>query len=326
MNYKNRKFTDLTNGRVFEVIDQFEDIAILSDKSKIKVNRLLDKNFYDEYIDPKNFFKNESLLSNFAEKIRQLPQDALHRADNSPRETNMISENRSPVTDLNNLSGSTVVKPAFNESAILPYDQEEEKMELMRKAKSMYGDVTVDESLRRQNEAFRNMLADDNPNVPVVEPHRPRPDVILNERRIDPAIDEVQRVEVNRDDKGDVVSSTIYNGYNPPPKPKDPMTEMFQNVKRNTKFSIELKIDNKIPRIDFIEMMEDSYSTSIIDFLAEEFTNNLLSNPASIKQMIKSKIESMVYPNGREDEDEVTEVPKPKRAPRKRVEKTTEEK
>jgi hypothetical protein len=323
MSYKNRKFTDLTNGKVFEVIDQFEDIAILNDKSKIKVNRLLDKNYYDEYIDPNDFFKNQSLLNTFADKIRQLPQDAVYRADNLPRESSMISENRAPVTDLNNIPSSTVVRPAFNESAILPYDQEEEKMELMRKAKLMYSDVSLDENIRRQNESFRNMLADDNPNIPVIQPFRPKQDIPLNDRKVND-VDEIQRVEVSRDDRGDVVSSVVYNGYNTP-KIKDPMTEMFQNVKRNTKFSIELKIDNKIPRIDFIEMMEDSYSTSIIDFLAEEFTNNLLSDPASIKQMIKSKIESMVYPNGRGDEELETKE-KPKRSPRKRVEKVIEEK
>ena len=43
-------------------------------------------------------------------------------------------------------------------------------------------------------------------------------------------------------------------------------------------------------------MMEDSYEVSIIDYLASEFTNNLLQNPTEIKEMISSKIREMVYP------------------------------
>jgi hypothetical protein len=42
-------------------------------------------------------------------------------------------------------------------------------------------------------------------------------------------------------------------------------------------------------------MMEDSYNTSIIDFLAAEFTDNLLKNPQIIEDMIKQKIKEVVY-------------------------------
>jgi hypothetical protein len=70
---------------------------------------------------------------------------------------------------------------------------------------------------------------------------------------------------------------------------------MFKGVKRSLDFNISIDIDNKIPRVDFIEMMEDSYETSIIDFLADEFTNNIINNPEMIKEMIKFKINEVVY-------------------------------
>ncbi len=41
--------------------------------------------------------------------------------------------------------------------------------------------------------------------------------------------------------------------------------------------------------------MEDSYNTSIIDFLATEFTDNILKNPHLIEDMIKQKIKEVVY-------------------------------
>jgi hypothetical protein len=77
--------------------------------------------------------------------------------------------------------------------------------------------------------------------------------------------------------------------------PMDPIISMFKNVKRNTDFNISLEVNHKIPRLDFIEMMEDSYNTSIIEFLAEEFTNEILINPALIKNKISEEIRSLVY-------------------------------
>jgi len=70
---------------------------------------------------------------------------------------------------------------------------------------------------------------------------------------------------------------------------------MFKNVKKSVDFKFNVEVSNKIPRLDFIEMMEDSYETSIIEFLANEFTNNILSNPDIIKDSIKERIKQLVY-------------------------------
>ena len=99
----------------------------------------------------------------------------------------------------------------------------------------------------------------------------------------------------------------------------DPIVQMFRNAKRNTDFKISFTVNNKIPRLDFIEMMEDSYNTSIIDFLAEEFTNELLLNPELIKNKIKDQISSMVYKTTQlKKEDPVIKKPT-----RKKISNTT---
>lgn len=309
MNLKNRKFTDLSTGRVVEIRDHFEDIAILNDNSKIRVNRLMDKNYFEEYIDPKSFFKNESLLSSFAEKIRQLPNDAVTRANDDPRDTEQLVQEsrRTGPVDLNNIPGSTVIRPMTSESAVLPYDPEEEKMELMRKAKSMYGNVSLDESLQKQYDSLRNILEDDNPNVPVVEPHRPRvPENRPRPQSSDPEPG-IQRIEVSRDDEsGEVISRVPDRGK---PVEEDPILVMFKNVKRNAEFSISIPVSEKIPKASFIELMEENYNKSIIDFLAQEFTDNIVNNPDRIKQMIKERITEMVYPES-ESKEEVEKAPK----------------
>ena len=158
--------------------------------------------------------------------------------------------------DGNNRFGGA--KPAMNESAIIMTTEEEERAELAKK----YGVTTPQNDVAKQNQAFAKLLGEE----------------------------EVQIVEVNRD-----VPRVEQKVYQPTQKVEDPIITMFKNVKRIKEFSISLEIKNKIPRTDFIEMMEDSYNTSIIDFLATEFTDNILKNPHLIEDMIKQKIKEIVY-------------------------------
>jgi hypothetical protein len=162
--------------------------------------------------------------------------------------------------------GGDGFKPAMNESAIVMTSEEDEKAELARK----YGVNTKDtNSISRQNEAFAKLLGEDN-ELPVQQ------------------TEQVKKVEVRREEP-------IQQTQQRQVVLEDPIITMFKNVKRVKEFSISFEIKNKIPRPDFIEMMEDSYNTSIIDFLASEFTDNLLKNPQIIEDMIKQKIKELVY-------------------------------
>ena len=135
--------------------------------------------------------------------------------------------------------------------------EDDERAELAKK----YGVTTPQNDVDKQNQAFAKLLGEEE-SVQTIEVNREKP-----------------RVETQR----------------PVQMIEDPIITMFKNVKRSKDFSISLEIKNKIPRPDFIEMMEDSYNTSIIDFLAAEFTDNLLRNPQIIEDMIKQKIKEVVY-------------------------------
>ena len=76
---------------------------------------------------------------------------------------------------------------------------------------------------------------------------------------------------------------------------EDPIITMFRKSKRNVEFKINVEVSDKIPRLDFIEMMEDSYEILMIDFLADEFTNKVLQDPSIIRNKIKDKIKQLVY-------------------------------
>jgi len=271
--YKHKKYTDLITGKVVEVIDEFDDIVILDNRTKLKVNKLLDKNLFDDYIDPRDFFRNESLVNAFTEKIRQIPNETLSKEKNKfdPYDPPLLKNYGDPM------------RPSFDEPAVLPYDPEEEKRQLLEKAKNMYKNPKVES--QRQYDTLKSIIEETE--MEIKEDKNPNIINTINEN-----ITSSSKVETVETSRNSIQNQSI-----------DPIIQMFRNAKRNTNFNIKLELQNKIPRLDFIEMMEDSYNTSIIDFLAEEFTNELLLNPQVIKDRIKSQISSMVYPK---EKNEVT--------------------
>jgi hypothetical protein len=203
-----------------------------------------------------------------ADKIKNIPQSVL---------SNFNDENISD--EISDKFGSDInITPQMNESAIIMSTEEDEKAELARK----YGaSMDTNSQVSRQNEAFARILGEDaedelpvvpqqqtqyveQPQVVRVEAERP----VVNVER--PVVNQTQAVE-------------------------DPIITMFRKTKRNVELNIGIDISEKIPRLDFIEMMEDSYEISMIDFLADEFTNKILQDPSIIRNKIKDKINELVY-------------------------------
>ena len=268
MSLNNRTFKDNTTGEILKVVDSFENIAYLENKTKIDTRRLVDPNYFTEQVDPTSFFNNQNAYDSLFEKIKTIP------SENIPDENGEVRPN---------ISIDNTYRPDDDDSAVIYGSIDDEREELARK----YG-VNLDnnQSITKQNEAFAKILEDSDEldELPTV----PAPKQVINDEP------PVQRVEIDRDN-----GTVIVNGQDTEPvysKPKeDPIYTMFRGVKRSVEFSIDLKLENKIPRLDFIEMMEDSYEKSIIDFLADEFMRELLKDPKALKESIKSKIKDMVY-------------------------------
>jgi len=264
MSLANKSFKNNLTGEIVTVIDSFENIAILENKQKVNVNALMNPSLYTEEIDPLSFFNNQGAYNILAEKIKNIPTDQI--VDDSG-EVNVSGVERIDIPR------------GVEESLVSMTTEEDEKAALAAK----YGIVSPPvESLQRQNEAFARILGEESeaelPQVPQYQ---------------QPVQEQVTRVEVNREPLEEVNREYVQPVQRV--EIEDPIIKMFKGVKRIVDFNISLDINNKIPRLDFIEMMEDSYETSIIDFLAEEFTNELLKNPETIKKMIKSKINILVY-------------------------------
>ena len=249
MNLANKSFKNNKTGEVVKVIDSFENIAVLENKGKEDVTRLLDPNFYTEQIDPTTFFNTQNAYNTLVEKIKSIPIE------------NIQDENGEVSVKV----AGDGFRPQSNESAVVMSTEEDERAELARK----YGVSNPQNDIQKQNQAFAKILGEEEViDVPVTTPRNDGPNPVRN-----------------------VVNQPVQQSA----PVNDPIISMFKNVKRGVEFKMNIEISNKIPRLDFIEMMEDSYEVSIIDFLATEFTNNLLKNPETIKNSIKDKIQQIVY-------------------------------
>lgn len=308
-----KSFKDNASGETITISDIYKNVAITNTREKIDTHRLLDPRYYtpldsnvniqphtfpinekritnnialtEEIVDPNKFFSPATTYNAFAEKISAFPLDRIPYDDDIPVVT--TSNVNSPTNQNNN----NPFYPTTNESAILPYDPQDEIEEL----KAKYGASVVDkDALARQNDIL-NKIANGEP----VAENNINHDIQNTHQNIEqePAV-----VRINADTHQELPSRVNV---------ENPVNALFKGVKRVVDFDIELKLNNKIPRLDFIEMMEDSYESSIIDYLSEELTNNLLNNPSLIKDQISSKIRSMVAEASKVDVKEPVEKKTP---------------
>lgn len=253
MNLANKSFRDNRTGEVVRVIDSFENIAVLENKTKVDTRRLLDSNYYTEYIDPNQFINSTttSAYNSIFETIKSIPNDKIPMDEGQPVVVNPMRND---------------YMPEDNSPAVVISSPDDERAELAKK----YGVLDNQDAINRQNEAFSRLLGEE---------------------------DEVQKLDIVRDNSGQVVSSGFVETTErivEKVQEKDPY-EMFRGIKRNVEFKLDLPLTNNIPKLQFIEMMEESYDKSIIEFLAHDITEEILSNPKSLRDSIEAKIRDMVY-------------------------------
>jgi hypothetical protein len=272
---KNKKFQDITTGKVVTVTDQFEDVAILEGKQRINVMRLMDKNSYSEFIDPESFFSQANTLQALADKIRSISNEDLSRID----------------------------EPRANESLIIHDDPEEEKRRILEKYSAAPTQIRP---------TGLEQFMEDDPDIIVVNPLQH-----TEPASVPGAATQVRAQEAPERPRQAPV---------PAPEQEDPMVRIFRGAKRKADLKVSIGFETKIPRPDFIEMMEDSYETSIIDYLAQEFTDQILSDPSFIRDRIREEIVALVYPGERPaakpEESSRNEPDKQKPAGKKKTKQT----
>ena len=228
-----KQFQSLKTQEVVKIDQMFENIAILDNGDRVSVQRLLDKNYFEEFIDPKSFL-SQSAVDIIASKIKSIPDEVLNRLPDE-KETEV------------RVSGIDGFGNVSNESAVILSDPEEERRLLLQK----YGNAASRPSPPVLNRSLQDFLDDE----PVETPRQ----IALQQRE-------------------------------PEPIKESPQMLMFKGVKRSYPINFTISLDTHIPRLDFIDMMEDSYEYSIIDWLSEDITTQIFSDRERVKSDIKDQI------------------------------------
>ena len=186
------------------------------------------------------------------------------------------------ISNVNNVPNDFIEETRYDNDiqSLYQEDPSEAKRLLLEKARNM--GLNSNNEMQKQLNSFSNIVELE----PTMTPFRPQNQQIAPQQ-INPNIPENLQYPQH-------FSTPQQQNSSGEQKNEDPIFKMFQNAKRNTDFRFELSIEDKIPNTQFIALMEDSYNTSIIDFLADEFVNKILSNPELLKTKIKAKINSMV--------------------------------
>ncbi len=294
----NKTFTSNTDGSTVRIVEQIDnDIVALDNGQRVSLKRLTDSTYYTENVDPSSFFNRDaSVYNSFINTIKSIPDSHIKDSDGQTKiiESGIYTDKAPTNTYGQEFYGNKETVPVYHD------DPEEEKKQLLSK----YNGNGNANAVMSQAEKFKDLLDED------VQVRIPAP--IVNDSS-DVNDGPVTRIMVENVEQEEV--SREYQQPKQQPVQQNPQTQMFKGIKRNTDFKVKLELDNKIPRPDFISMWEDSYEASIIEFLADEFTNTLLSNPSLIKDQIITQLRLAVY--GKEPKKEVAKAPK--KAPVKKV-------
>jgi hypothetical protein len=120
-----------------------------------------------------------------------------------------------------------------------------------------------------------------------------------------PTDEQVKKVEALRPDFTD--EDYKLAGMTPPNKqkttaasstnvpPQNPANSFLHQLKKNHKVTLNLEIDENIPKPDFIKMMDENFNNGVLDQLVTEIVDKYLRNPTILERAVKQKLEEIVY-------------------------------
>ncbi len=283
-------------GEVITVIDIDSDVAILNNQQRISINRLIDQKNYRSVNTMQNHI-NENIQHNESE----IPLNIFSNSDN--RYSSLMTQLKTSVdknpflensyVDNSNLTSIKVVDPTVDlgDKSYAASNDEKSRLDALKQL-AVKNQQELNKKLNIQNQKLveKGMVDDEIAKLPEVFID----DVDIEERG------GVQVAEYNPDNikLSEKVMLQLSNieEKNTFAKKENPAYEMFKNVKRSIPFKMSLELSKLLPKKEFIQMWEESYEISMIEYLAEEFLRELLSNPETLKIQIIEKMNEQIFP------------------------------
>lgn len=254
-----KKYIKVNENKEYSVIGTEGAFYILNDKSKVSAQRLLDTESFTEVLDVKNFFEasNNAITSAFSNT--KVPQTEYN--DNVIR----VEAKRTDLGDDDKFYANS------NDSALISHeeiDPEEEKRLLIEKYKiKPHTTHNVISQVEQQNELMQKLINGDDI----------QPSMVKNEFMVD------EFKQVGSKPSVQIPSPVI-----------DPIIDLLNKTKRVNNLKLKIEIEELLPKNEFIQMLEESYDKSIIDYLTDEIYNKMIKDSDSIKEQIKNQITAAV--------------------------------
>ena len=238
----------------------------------------------DDVIDPSTFFNPNAIRGAFVQAVSKLSPEELRRIEekeaaygqtyNQPQSYNQPAYNQPP----------SYMPPIDNSNTLRSVNLDEQKAELARKYS-----MPVQPNTSSINNLMQYADAEDLKDLPIAQQPwvAPAVNAPVIPQNVPAHVLQAQTQLQNNNYAQNNIQANVRNTDNP-------VISLFANAKRNTKFSITLQFDTKFPNVDFIKLMEESYNESIIEYLASEFTNNILSNPSIIRDKIINELKNTI--------------------------------
>lgn len=287
-------------GEIITVVDVDTDVAILNDAQRISLNRLLDsknyrpvensvnerqstrvvnESYYGDDIAP-DIFNNTNRYANLTQQL-QTTVTKNPFMENIPQGGELTSIKMIEPT-IDRKSNNTQNQNQNNQSNQNIYIDDESKIEETRK-KMIENQKLLGQKMISQTKKISNFLDEEStiPNLDIQD---------MEDRQV-----EIKELDHNNK----VRRERVIDNSNESvilPKKENPAYSMFKSVKRSVPFKMELELSKLLPKKEFIQMWEESYEISMIEYLADEFLNDLLSNPENLKIQIIQKMNDQVFP------------------------------
>ena len=284
MDLKGKRFVN-ANGKVSVVKDTFENITIFEDGTKVDTRILMNPEYFT--VLPSGPRNNTNILKQpIAEHVS---------VDREKIDPNAFFNQRYSIKQETaqeaQMAQRNVEAYTVDNGVTTHFDVEAEKEEILRRNRHLIEQRDI--QVAKQANQFKNS------NGGIVGKILEEDEGIKIENIMAKPTPELYQEQLARGTSAVQINPVMNNNNITSNSFMDPMIALFKRTKMNTDFKVSFDINNKIPNINYIKMMEESCDISIVDYLANEFTDNLLKNPMLIKDKIAEELRKLIEPKSK---------------------------
>jgi hypothetical protein len=85
-------------------------------------------------------------------------------------------------------------------------------------------------------------------------------------------------------------------------------SDFFKKMKRNNDVTINVKFVERIPKLDFIKMMDENFDQGVMDYLIDDITEKIIASPQIISAQVRDQLTELIYKKDKKKKKKNEEV------------------